>query len=109
MSCAIVINLDYENNSEEVCQEIWDGIKLKMLEAGFRLDNRVFIINRGQKESCELARGVIEGIESHLDFDKKHVFRYLKDFYGYDMSHTMNLLIPGTGSEDILISTKSTF
>lgn len=103
MSCAIVINLDYENNSEEVCQEIWDGIKLKMLEAGFRLDNRVFIINRPQNESCQLARNVIEGLEEHLDFDKKHVFRYLKDFYGYDMNHTENLLVPK--SDDILVST----
>ena len=107
MSCAIVINLDYENNGEKVCQEIWDGIKDKMIEAGFRLDNRVFIINRPQSECCELARSVIEGIESHLDFDKKHVYRYLKDFYGYDMEHTKNLLVPS--NEDILVSTKSKF
>ena len=74
MSCAIVINLDYDNHSEEACQEVWDAIKAKMLEAGFRLDNRVFIINRDQKETCDLARHVIEGMEEHLEFDKKHVF-----------------------------------
>ena len=94
MSYAIVINLDYESNSEDVCQEIWDVIKQRMLDAGFRLDNRVFIINREHKEACDLARGVIEGMEAHLDFDKKHIFRYLKDFYGYDMEHTTNLLVP---------------
>ena len=107
MSYAIVINLDYENNSEEECQEIWDTIKKAMLNSGFRLDNRVFIINREGKEACTLARDVIEGMEAHLDFDKKHVFRYLKDFYGYAMEHTINLLVPS--SEDILISTKSKF
>lgn len=103
MGYAIVINLDYENNTKEVCQEIWDVIKLGMLEAGFRLDSRVFVINREPKEAAKLARGVIEGIESHLDFDKKHVFRYLKDFYGYDMTHTRNLLVPG--SDEIEVST----
>lgn len=107
MSCAIVINLDYENNPEQVCQEIWDRIKKNMIDAGFRLDNRVFIINRPQQESCKLAREAVESIESHLDFDKKHVFRYLKDFYGYDMDHTMNLLVPS--NENILDSTKSSF
>lgn len=103
MSYAVVINLDYENNSEEACQEIWDVIKERMLNAGFRLDNRVFIINREDKAASDLARSVIEGLEAHLDFDKKHVFRYLKDFYGYDMDHTTNLLVPN--SDDILIST----
>jgi hypothetical protein len=94
MSYAVVINLDYENNSEEACQEIWDVIKERMLNAGFRLDNRVFIINREDKAASDLARSVIEGLEAHLDFDKKHVFRYLKDFYGYDMECTTNLLVP---------------
>lgn len=107
MSYAIVINLDYENHSENVCQEIWDTIKERMLSAGFRLDNRVFITRREDKEACELARSVIEGLEEHLDFDKKHIFRYLKDFYGYAMDHTTNLLVPS--NEDILMSSKSRF
>jgi len=50
MSYAIVINLDYESHLEEICQEIWDVIKKAMLDAGFRLDNRVFIINRKAKK-----------------------------------------------------------
>ena len=103
MSYAVVINLDYDNNPEDVCQEIWDVIKQRMLDTGFRLDNRVFIINREHKDACDMARGVIEGMEEHLDFDQKHVFRYLKDFYAYDMECTTNLLVPD--SEDILIST----
>lgn len=107
MSYAVVINLDYENNQEDVCQEIWDVIKQRMIDTGFRLDNRVFIINRDSKEGSKLARGVIEGMESHLDFNEKHVFRYLKDFYGYDMECTTNLLVPN--SDDILVSTKSKF
>ena len=107
MSYAIVVNLDYQNNLEDECQEIWDEIKKSMLEAGFRLDNRVFIINRDDKEACELARSVIEGLEAHHDFDKKRVFRYLKDFYGYSMENTTNLLV--ASNEEILTSTKSKF
>ena len=107
MSCAVVINLDYQNNPEMICQEIWNEIKQRMLEAGFRLDNRVFIINRAEKEACNLARSVIEDIESHLEFDQKKLFNYLKDFYAYDMEHTKNLLVPS--NDEILISTKSRF
>ena len=107
MSYAIVVNLDYQNNLEDACQEIWDEIKSSMLSAGFRLDNRVFIINRDDKRACELARSVIEGMEAHLDFDKKRVFRYLKDFYGYSMESTTNLLV--ASNEEILTSTKSKF
>ena len=107
MSCAVVINLDYENNSEEICQEIWDAIKKRMIEAGFRLDNRVFITNREKEEACTSARSVIEDMESHLEFDKKKLFLYLKDFYAYDMEHTKNLLVPS--NDDILVSTKSKF
>ena len=105
MSYAVVINLDYENNSENTCQEIWDVIKQQMTDAGFHLDNRVFIINRKPKEASELARNVIEGMESHLDFSEKHIFRYLKDFYGYDMECTTNLMVPS--SDDILTSSES--
>lgn len=101
MGYAIVINLDYENNPADVCQEIWDVIKLNMLEAGFRLDSRVFVINRSRDEASNLARSVIEDIEGHLDFDKKRVFRYLKDFYGYDMAHTTNLLVPGSNEIEV--------
>ncbi|MDH5602130.1 MAG: hypothetical protein OEY78_12605 [Gammaproteobacteria bacterium] len=107
MSCAVVINLDYENNSEEVCQEIWDAIKKNMIQAGFRLDNRVFITNREKEEACTLARSVIENMEAHLEFDQKKLFLYLKDFYAYDMEHTMNLLLPS--NDDILVSTESKF
>ena len=35
MCYAIVSNLDYENNLEGICQEIWDLIKERMLDAGF--------------------------------------------------------------------------
>lgn len=103
MRYAIVINLDYESNPSDVCQEIWDVIKQSMLEAGFRLDNRLFTINRGSEEALDLARQVMEGIEAHLEFDKKRVFRYLKDFYGYDMAHTTNLLIPGSSEIEVTI------
>lgn len=101
MSYAIVINLDYENNPEDLCQEIWEAIKVRMIDAGFRLDNRVFMSKLGQKEACNLAIGVIEGLEAHLEFHRKHVFRYLKDFYGYDMEHTRNLLVPGTDEIEV--------
>lgn len=101
MGYAIVINLDYENNPSDACLEIWNIIKVDMLEAGFRLDNRLFTMNRDSEETLALARRVMEGIEDHLDFDKKRVFRYLKDFYGYDMANTTNLLVPGSSEIEV--------
>lgn len=101
MGYAIVINLDYENNPSDECQEIWDVIKLSMLEAGFRLDSRIFVINRTHDEAISLARSVIEDLEGHLDFEKKRVFRYIKTFYGYDMTHTTNLLVPDSNKIEV--------
>lgn len=101
MSYAIVINLDYESNPEEICHEIWREVKTRMVEAGFHIDNRVFIINRDQETACRLARQVIEGLEEHLEFHRKHIYRYLKDFYGYDMEHTTNLLVPSTSAIEV--------
>ena len=72
-----------------------------MLEAGFLRDGRTFTTHLGEKAACELARSVIEGIEGHLEYHRKHVYRYLKDFYGYDVACTTNLLLPP--AEDITV------
>lgn len=96
---AIVINLDYESHPEDVCSEIWQAIKEKMVDAGFRLDNRVFLIHKEREEACCLAKTVLEDMESHLEFHRKHIFNYIKDFYAYDMDNIINLMLPLGGIE----------
>ncbi len=100
MPYAIVINLDYENHPPEICSELWNVIKLGMLQAGFVCDGRRFIISQPEYRACELARGVIDDLEDHLEYHRKHLYRFMRDFYGYDTEATRNLLVPG-GKEQI--------
>lgn len=94
MHYAIVINLDYATHPEDSCRELWTEIRNRMQQAGFRCDGRIFTIDTNEDEACRLARNVIDEIESHMDFHDKRVFLYLKDFYGFDMARTTNLLLP---------------
>ena len=92
MRYAIVINLDYASHPEQSCRDVWQEIRNRMQLAGFRCDGRIFSIETNEEEACGLARNVIDEIESHMDFHE--VFLYLKDFYGFDMASTSNLLLP---------------
>lgn len=94
MPYAIVINLDYENHPPEICSELWNVIKLGMLSSGFQCDGRRFTISMAESVACERARQVIDDIEDHLEYHRKHLYRFMKDFYGYDTEATRNLLVP---------------
>jgi hypothetical protein len=94
MPDAIVINLDYENHPPELCSELWNVIKFGMLQAGFASDGRRFISNLTERQACERARRVIDDIEDHLEYHRKHLYRFMRDFYGYDTAATTNLLVP---------------
>jgi len=96
MAYAIVINLDRENNPEPVCDELWNVIKESMLNDGFLYIRNTFTINLPAQEACELARLTIESIEAHLEYYNRHLHRYIKDFYGFDIATTTNLLTPAT-------------
>ena len=104
MRYAIVINLDYDSHPYDNCKLLWDEIKDKMIQAGFRGEGRIFTVNLPEREACDLARSIIEAMEEHQDFHAKRVFRYIKDFYGFDTAHTTNLLVPPT--DDIKVSVR---
>jgi len=100
---AIVINLDYESHPPEICSELWNVIKFGMLQAGFVCDGRRFIINMPEYQACEIARRVIDDIEDHLEYHRKHLYRFMKDFHGYDTDATRNLLLPGQEPMEVRI------
>lgn len=95
MPYAIVINLDYKDHPPELCAELWNVIKLGMLQAGFVCEGRRFISALTERQACEKARRVIGDIEDHLEYHRNHLYRFMRDFYGYDIAAITNLLVPG--------------
>ena len=94
MPYAIVVNLDYETHPEHIVQELWNMIKVQMMEAGFSRAGRRFTIELPEDEATALARKVMQEIRIHAKFHHKNIYDYLKDFYGYDLSEVTNLLMP---------------
>jgi len=101
MRYAIMINLDYESNGYDECHELWTLITQRMVEAGFRLEGRLFTIEMPPSEACEHARRIIEEVNRSLGSVDRDVFTYLKEFYGYDHTRTVNLLLPSSENFEI--------
>lgn len=95
MQSAIVINFDYENSDYGTLRGLYRDVRGALLEAGFRQEERMFISNMGADEACEVARGIVEGLEVHHEFFKKEIFKYIKEFYGFEMDNVMNMMVPG--------------
>lgn len=94
MLYAVVINLDYACQPEESCKALWGEIRQHMIEAGFSCDGRIFTICKDEEEACQLARDVIDNIEQHMGYHDKRVYLYIREFYGFSMACTTNLLLP---------------
>lgn len=101
MHYAIVVNLDYASQPEEDCRELWRDLRQRMQQAGFRCDGRTFTIETGENEASSLARSIIDDIDASREANAPSVFMYLKDFYGFDMDCTTNLLLPPTTSIEL--------
>jgi hypothetical protein len=96
MRYAIVINLDYVTQPVESCNLLWQEITEQMVKAGFRSEGRIFTIDLPCEQACDLARQVIEGMEEHQEFHNKRIYNFIKDFFGFDLHYSVNLLVPGT-------------
>lgn len=96
MRYAIVINLDYDSHPYDEVTRLFEEIREGMLRHGFRMDGRIFTINLPADEAGKLARQVIEDIDAYESYHGKQVYSYIKDFYGFDMSLTTNLLLPAS-------------
>jgi hypothetical protein len=98
MRHAIVINLDYGTHPYEQCHALWGQISEKMTGAGFRHEGRLFTIGLPRKEAYGLARNVIDQMEEDRDYYEKEIHIYLKEFYGFDLEDSVNLMLPPTDS-----------
>lgn len=102
MRYAVVINLDYDSNAATDCHRVWDLIRRQMQDAGFRLEGRVFTTELSSDEACDAARTVMNRLDEHPDLSPNGVFLFLKEFYGYDHGHSVNLLLPPTGNIELI-------
>ncbi len=93
MRYGIMINLDYDSYPYDDCRDLWNQVRNSMFEAGFRVEGRLFTIAEPGKEARELARAVLDNINQET-FPEKDIYDYFKEFYGYDHSETVNLLLP---------------
>lgn len=100
MRYGIMINLDYDTNPYEECRQIWQAIRNAMVEAGFRIEGRLFTIQMSVEEASALARSVIDNV-NHSVILEHDIYTFMKEFYGYDHSYTVNLLLPPTENFDL--------
>ncbi len=96
MRYAIVINLDYESYFVDDCKFVWERIRQEMENSGFRMDKRLFTIDSSEEAACDTARTVIERLNRSPKLQGIDVYSYMKDFYGYDHSNAVNLMLPST-------------
>lgn len=102
MRYAIVINLDYDSNPAMDCHRAWDMIRTQMQAAGFRLEGRLFTTELASEDACAAARVVMNGLDEHPALAPGGVFTFLKEFYGYDHSHSVNLLLPPSDNIELI-------
>lgn len=103
MPYVVVINLSYDHHTQEKCSEIWELISKAMLDAGFQRDDRLFTVNLLEKDAAMLARSTIERVSNDVRSRRnENVYEYLKRFYGYDITHTTNLLLPPADSIEVV-------
>jgi len=101
MRYGIMINLDYESYSYEECREIWQQIRTAMVEAGFRIEGRLFTTAESPDAACHLAKAVLDRVNDQ-DFPDRDIYDCLKEFYGYDHSNTTNLLLPPSEGLEVI-------
>lgn len=108
MAYAIVINLDYQHHHQEECARVWDLIKERMLDAGFRRDGRTFTINRPEEQATSFARRTIDEVDALLE---RPIYNFMNDFYGYDLACTTNLMTPAAEGIEVSLeeNTKDRF
>lgn len=94
MGTAIVINLDYENQSIVQCRNLWAIIEARMLIAGFVKKNRCFLSNTDTDSASRLACGVMAAIEHEYAVTGHSATACLRDFYAVQQGAIIHLTVP---------------
>ncbi|NIR61805.1 MAG: hypothetical protein GWO02_21140 [Gammaproteobacteria bacterium] len=94
MGYAVEINLDYTRLPNGDGRGIWADIDRAMRAAGFRQEGRRFVADLPPELASRLARRALEGLEARRRAEGLHLYRYLKEFYGYPTACAVNLMAP---------------
>lgn len=92
----IIINLDYENYTDEQLHGLFGEIQQEMLAAGFVLDGRRFTIDVPALEAQSLARDAIDALERRHQAQGAGIISMLREFFGFEPNKAINLLLPPT-------------
>lgn len=101
MRSAVVIGFDNQHVNRDVSVLLQRNVTRLMVEAGFRYEERFFTINLPVKQASAKARSVIDSINPNQDDLNKTVFRYISEFYCFQMKSVVNLLIPGESGIEV--------
>lgn len=66
MNTAVLIDLDYQLNPAEACYTAWKILQQCFIDAGFRIQERLFIIAEPLANASELARQALQRAEHRL-------------------------------------------
>jgi len=94
MKSAVIINLDYERYSVDVCRRIWEEISRRMDEAGFHRHFRLFLAEMDRETATGLAKSVVAAVETELANDGIVVFDAIREFYWFEYQQINDLLAP---------------
>lgn len=102
MRYVVIINLDYENYEHGKLKALFAEFKAAMQEAGFVADGRRFITDAEPEQAQHLARMVIEALEEQYHARGESIYRYIKEYFGFQIEHADNLLLPP--DDEIVVS-----
>ena len=94
MTSAILINLDYERYSSEVCARLWCLIEQRMEKSGFTKHKRLFISSAERHEAIRTARKAVAVAEGMLAAEGLCVFDAVHEFYWFEYTHINDLRSP---------------
>jgi len=98
MRYGIVISLDYISSPEEPVKHAYLNIQNALEAEGFKRDGRLFIIDCSASEGQLRARRAIESVEAQRYKKREEsIYPYIKEFFGFELCHTTNLLLPPSG------------
>ncbi len=96
MRYGVVINMDYSNNAYEETSLLFEDLEAAMLAHGFRREGRVFTSQLPPEQTYGLARKVLDEVAEREQHRDKDLFHYIKEFYGFEITNIVNLLLPDT-------------